>query len=189
MHRSIFNITANMHDLLCRGTKDYRQSLSTVHDFNMSKLLALKCSIPSSDGDMKNSKVEFDVLSAVYRDIKLYNFVDITIRKLNMGKLRESVALAEMGKPTEDTTVNENVDENEEDDELRKVDGILPIEIGPDNIPLKRNTSDVMGNFFINNATRSFTGIEQVLSKVTSVDEIRRQNRIIKEIEDRKFGW
>jgi len=47
---------------------------------------------------MKNSKVEFDVLSAVYRDIKLYNFVDVTIRKLNMGKLRESVALAENGK-------------------------------------------------------------------------------------------
>ena len=69
MHRRIFNITANMHELLCRGTKDYRSSLTTVHDFNMSKLLAFKCSIPSPDGIMKNSLVEFDVLAAVYKDI------------------------------------------------------------------------------------------------------------------------
>lgn len=30
MHRRIFQITDNLHDLMCRGTKDYRQSLSTV---------------------------------------------------------------------------------------------------------------------------------------------------------------
>lgn len=91
-----------------------------------------------------------------------------------MGKLRESVELAEEGKQPEDTVVNDNIDENEEDDELRKVEGILPIEIGPDNMPLKRNKSDVMGNFFINNAAKSFTNIEKLLSKITNADEKRK---------------
>lgn len=77
--------------------------------------------------------------------------------------------MAEEGKQPEDTSnAIENFDDREDDDELKKVEGILPIEIGPDNVPLKRNTSDFMGNYFINNATRAFTNIEDILSKVTS---------------------
>jgi len=38
---------------------------------------------------------------------------------------------------------------DDDDDELKKVDGINPIVIGPDGSPMKRNNSDVMNNFFI----------------------------------------
>jgi len=48
-------------------------------------------------------------------------------------------------------TDNEIVNDNEEDDdETRKVEGILAIKLGPDGVALKRNISDVMNNFFIN---------------------------------------
>ena len=40
-------------------------------------------------------------------------------------------------------------DIDEDDDETKKVDGIMPIIIGPDGVPLKRNNSDVMNNFYI----------------------------------------
>merc|ERR1712091_403442 len=30
MHRSVFDIVNNMHDLMCRGSKDYRQALQNV---------------------------------------------------------------------------------------------------------------------------------------------------------------
>jgi hypothetical protein len=43
---------------------------------------------------------------------------------------------------------------------LKKVDGIHAILIGPDGVPMKRNNSDVMNNFFIQFATLSFTDLE-----------------------------
>ena len=30
MHRKIFSLIANLHDLVCKGTKDYKQALSNV---------------------------------------------------------------------------------------------------------------------------------------------------------------
>lgn len=88
MHRRIFQITDNMHDLMCRGTKDYRQSLSTVQDYNMTKLLALKCSIPSLTGIYKEATCEFNVIHAVTRDVEMYNYVDVVLRKLDLGRLK-----------------------------------------------------------------------------------------------------
>ena len=58
--------------------------------------------------------------------------------------------------------------EAEDDDELRKVEGIMPISIGPDNLPLKRNPSDVMNNLFINISALAFTNIEETLAHVPS---------------------
>jgi hypothetical protein len=48
--------------------------------------------------------------------------------------------LRQLGKPA---------DLDEEDDETKKIDGIMAIIIGPDGVPLKRNNSDVMNNFYI----------------------------------------
>lgn len=53
MHRKIFNIVGNMHDLMCRGNKDYKESLSNVQDYNMTKILTRKCSLPDKGGDYK----------------------------------------------------------------------------------------------------------------------------------------
>jgi len=51
-------------------------------------------------------------------------------------------------------------DEGEEDDEEQVLEGIAPYDIGPDGVPLKRNSSDVMNNFCIDYVSRSFTDIE-----------------------------
>lgn len=52
MHRSRFKIMENLNDLLCKGSKDYKESLNTVNDFNRTKVLTRICSVPSSDNDI-----------------------------------------------------------------------------------------------------------------------------------------
>jgi len=55
--------------------------------------------------------------------------------------------------------VEANPEENDDDEDLKKSDGIEARSIGPDGIPLFRNPSDLMNNFFINVASIAFTEI------------------------------
>ena len=174
MHRKIFSLIDNLHDLMCRGNKDYKTALSNVQDYNMTKILTRKCSIPDRNGVYKEGKCDLDVIYAVQMDIELYNYVDIVLRKIRLGKLWDEMKTKEAGaemaeeekaeKADAAADANAQQDEgDEEDDETKKVDGIFPILIGPDGIPLKRNNSDVMNNFHIMFAVLSFTTLEKEL--------------------------
>jgi len=48
----------------------------------------------------------------------------------------------------------------DEDEEEKVPEGLMPYEIGPDGVPLRRNYSDVMNNFQIDIVARSYTDIE-----------------------------
>jgi len=87
MHRGIFSLIDNLHELICRGNKDYKEALSNVQDYNMTKILTRMCSIPDVNGDYKEGKCELNVIYAVQFDIDLYNYIDVVLRKLNMGIL------------------------------------------------------------------------------------------------------
>jgi hypothetical protein len=50
MHRKIYDLVYNLHDLICKGTKDYKDSISNVQDYNMTKILSRKASIPDMTG-------------------------------------------------------------------------------------------------------------------------------------------
>lgn len=108
-------------------------------------------------------------------DIERYNYVDLLFRKLKMGKLHDEIkerenmktsikrsmkdqAMAEMvmGDPPQEDAGGQN----DEDDEMKRVEGVLPTGLGPDGAPLKRNNSDFMNNFFINYCVRAFTDID-----------------------------
>jgi hypothetical protein len=65
MHTKIFSLTENLHTLFCRGTKDAKEALSNVQDYNMTKILTRKCSIPDKSGDFKEGRCELDVIHAV----------------------------------------------------------------------------------------------------------------------------
>lgn len=204
LHRTVFDIVNNMHDLMCRGSKDYRQSLQNVQDYNMTKILTAKCAIPSKSGEFKEGRVEFDIVQAVAMDVEVYNFVDIVLRKYRMGKLWDEMLKKEKNKSdrvNDDAAVDgddENGDEQqeiiksadeEEDDETKKVDGIWPIKIGPDGIPLKRNPSDVMTNFYISYVVRAFTDLDDILQDLNNNGEQRRIQRFAKELKLRKETW
>lgn len=200
MHRKIFNIIDNMHDLMCRGNKDYKESLSNVQDYNMTKILTRKCSIPDKGGDYKQGRCELDIIYAVQMDIELYNYVDGVLRKLRMGKLEQEMidkakGAAASGEGEQGQEADEQAkqaDDNgddEEDDELKKVDGIQPIGIGPDGVPFKRNNSDVMNNFFIQYCALSFTEIEKELQALKNNGDLKRQMKFEQQIEVKKTEW
>lgn len=87
MHRRIFQITDNLHDLVCRGTKDYRTSLATVEDYNLTKILSRKCAVPDITGDIKLGKVDFNIMHALQMDIELFNYVDQLMKEQAQGKM------------------------------------------------------------------------------------------------------
>lgn len=156
MHTKIFSLTDNLHTLFCRGTKDAKEALSNVQDYNMTKILTRKCSIPDKSGDFKEGRCDLDVIHAVQMDIEMYNYVDVVMRKLRMGKLADEVRKkstiksdADMQVEQEDGAVKIDEDGDDDDDETKKVIGVNAIIIGPDGAPLKRNNSDVMNNFYI----------------------------------------
>lgn len=53
MHRNSMDMIDHMHDFLCKGSKDYKQALANVQDYNMAKIMSNKCSIPSEDGQFR----------------------------------------------------------------------------------------------------------------------------------------
>jgi len=108
-----------------------------------------------------------------------------------MGILRDDVRQLENSKGIESkANAEEKKDEEPDDDdeETKKVDGVLPIGIGPDGVPLKRNNSDVMNNFFILQVCKSFTDIEKRANNKNQ-GEARRQARFDEEIKKRKEVW
>jgi hypothetical protein len=88
-HRTKFGIMSDLHDLTCKGSKDYKQAFERVQDFNMTKILSKQSSFPDLNGDFKNNKVEILVLQAIQKDIDLYNFIDSLFRRNNMDVLHE----------------------------------------------------------------------------------------------------
>ena len=116
----------------------------------MTKILTRQCSIPDINGDYKESKVELNVIYAIQFDMELYNYVDVVIRDLRMGTLADRVKGNSKATVVDKEQVGGEGNEEDDDDETKKVEGIWAIPIGPDNVPLKRNSSDVMNNFFIN---------------------------------------
>ena len=95
MHRKIYSLIDNLHDLCCRGTKDYRESLANVQDYNMTKILSRKCSIPDTSGDVKQSKVDFNVMYAIQMDLENYNYIDIILKEFNNGNLTQANLIKE----------------------------------------------------------------------------------------------
>jgi len=88
IHGKYFVLIDNLHDLICRGSKDYREALKNVQDYNMSKILSAKCSIPDKNGDFKSALCEMNIIFNVQQDVEVYNYVDIILRKYWMGTLR-----------------------------------------------------------------------------------------------------
>jgi len=107
-----------------------------------------------------------------------------------MGILREEINIKERGGSTEEDkkAAGGEEDGDDDDDELKKIDGVLPITIGPDGAPMKRNNSDVMNNFFIMYAVRCFTDIEKLIKNQNNQDS-RSLAKFVKQVDEKKNDW
>lgn len=76
----------------------------------------------------------------------------------------------------------------EDNDDFRKVAGVLPNKIGPDGMPLKRNESDFMNNLFVNLVVRSFTDAEKQIGQ-TNVNQQKEQRKDANMMNELKQLW
>lgn len=158
MHTRIFSIIENLHDLVCRGTKDYKQALANVQDYNLTKILTRKCSVPDKSGDIKLNRCDFNILFNVQMDIELYNYFEILMRDYNQGLLTQENLDKDRKKFMK---AEENAEKSAT--RLNAASSFLSMAMQPVGITFKRDNSDVMNNFFINIVSTSFTDIEEIL--------------------------
>jgi len=89
MHRKIFSLIDNLHDLVCRGNKDHKEALEKVQDYNMTKILTRKCSVPHFSGDIKLARCDFNTIYNVQMDIEMYNYCDLLFFEFRRGRINE----------------------------------------------------------------------------------------------------
>jgi hypothetical protein len=70
---------------------NYKDALAIVQDFNMSKILAKKFSVPHSSGKFKKGVFELYLFHNVYQDINIYNYVDKLLRLRRMNILQQQI--------------------------------------------------------------------------------------------------
>ena len=141
MHKLIFSLIDNLHELWCRGNLDVKQALAGVQDYNMTKILTRKCSIADGSCDVKNNFVDFNILYNIQMDIELYNYIDILFHNFRYGK-------------------NYKIKENDSFNA-----SLVFISVSSAPISLRRNNADFMNNFFVNTVARAFTDINERESK------------------------
>jgi hypothetical protein len=157
MHTNIFNIIDNLHDLYCKGNKDYKQALANVQDYNMTKILTRKCSIPDKTGDIKKARCDFNVLYNVQMDIELYNFFEVLMGDYKQGRLTSENLQKERKKFLKQDETNKGAAR------LNSGVSFLSKDMQPVGVTFKRDNSDVMNNFFVNIVSHSFTNIDEIL--------------------------
>ena len=89
MHIKAYDLVENLHDLFCRGSKDYKEALQNIQIYNMTKVLTTKCSIPSNTGDIKQNLCDFDCIHAIQMDIEMYNYIHNVFRDSRSGKFKQ----------------------------------------------------------------------------------------------------
>ena len=80
-------MNSNLHDLICKGTKDYIEALGNVEDYNMTKILTRTCSVPDISGDIKQSCNDYNIIYNCQMDIEIFNYIDILMHDYRAGRL------------------------------------------------------------------------------------------------------
>ena len=172
-HRRIFSLIDNLHDLCCRGTKDYKEALAQVQDYNMTKILTRKCSVPSKCGDIKQANCDFNILYNCQMDIEIYNYIDILLHEYRKGTLN-----------------NKKKDEESEAGNGMNAGVVaLLVEMAPEGMTFKRINHDFMNNFFVNIVARSYTDIEEFLRTQEENKDQNKQVNQLKELEKVRDEW
>ena len=182
MHRKIFSLIDNLHDLICRGNKDHTEALEKVQDYNMTKILTRKCSIPDRSGDIKLARCDFNILYSLQMDVELYNYIDALMYNFRAGKLED---LVEKNKKAKDGL------QSVEDNPMGFNAGLsfLPMTAQPPGVTFKRDNADFMNNFYVDITCRAFTNIEEIHKQATENTQLNKQNSALKELKDLNDLW
>lgn len=84
-HRRIFATTDSFHSLFCRGNKPFEECMTNIVTYNLTKVLANLCSIPSKQGIKKDDYLDYDVMAYLFEDIIMFNYCYFCISKVKQG--------------------------------------------------------------------------------------------------------
>lgn len=155
MHLRIFSIQDNLHDLYCRGNKDYRDALANVQDYNMTKILTRQCSVPDKTGDIKLFTCDFNILFNLQCDIELYNYLQTIILDFFAGRLQQEPLQQRVAKKKFRDAENAKTGLQMN----AAMSCLLMKHAGAHGF--RRDNADFMNNFWVNIVARSFTNIEE----------------------------
>lgn len=124
-----------------------------MNEYNLSRKLSKRCSIPDESGDYSLARVEMNVLQSVFFDISLYNYIDVVVRRHQRLDLADYIRCKERGVKTGSESEESEYDEFVE----KKVKPILVTQYGPYGKPLYRNSAVFTENFFISDVSFAFS--------------------------------
>ena len=81
------------------------------------------------------------------------------------------------------------IEEAKEDDSDDENLGVIPNETGPDGVPLHRNPTDFLNNYFINMVAISFTNIDTTAQREQNNFNKQREKEISEQMAERKKVW
>ena len=171
-----------MHDLCCRGIKDYMQALRNVQDYNLAKILQRKASIPSVSDVYHEAICHWNIFYAVQMDIENYNYIDLVFNDYWAGRLTEENKKLEREKFRK---------EEEDKSKLKLNAGVVYLtpDQAPNGMAFKRNNSDMMNNLFVNIVCMAFTNIQELWNSQKEDKESQRQKETLIELEKVKKIW
>lgn len=187
MHRIIFALIDNLHDLVCRGNKDHREALMKVQDYNMTKVLSRKCSVPDESGDIKLARCDFNILYCLQMDIESFNYITILFHNFKAGKLEN---LLEKSKKKKDKKGNGQ--QGNQDIDTGGINAslcLLTMDTQPPGITYDRINTEFMNNFYVDITCRAFTNIEEIHRAAAENKELNKQNAALKELKELSVGW
>ena len=158
------------------------QALRNVQDYNLSKLMQRKASIPSVSNINHEAMCYWDVFYNVQMDIENYNYIDQVLKQYFDGNLTEEVRQKE----------NErfrSMDEEVDEEKLHATEVLLLQDKAPAGVKYKRDNIDYVNNFFVNIVAMSFTNIKEMQENNQEDVENKKQQEVIDEIEKSKQRW
>lgn len=182
MHLRVFQIQDNLHDLMCRGNKDYKYALANVQDYNMTKIMTKQSAVPDKTGDIKQFTCEFNLLFHLQTDVELYNYLSIVFEDFFDGKYKDETvdvrilkkkAIDHENARTFDASINSSMSML-----LLKFPG-----------QFKRNNGDFFNNFWVNITARSFTDIEEVWAQNASNQQAIIEKQVMRELGPLETKW
>jgi len=186
VHRLAFRITDNLHDLVCRGVKDYKQALSIIQDYNMSKILCRKFSVPHHTNLIRFAVCDLESMINTFRDTELYNFVDQLVRLKRINMLQTQIKKGDLF--DEELYKNMDLEEEYRIREWEEENGYWQSKIGADGKLMKRNQSDLMNNFFIDYVCQAFLETKGLSNEEQQLN-LERIDELENEIQKQSHCW
>lgn len=154
-----------------------------VQDYNMTKVLSRKCSIPDETGDIKQAKCDFNTLYNIQMDIELYNYCSILFHHVRNSSLenileKNKQRAAGKGAQTEIETKGVNAGLS-----------VLLMTDQPSGVIFERDNCDFMNNFYVDISCRAFTNIEEIHKQTQENKELLMQNSALKELKELSSVW